>query len=177
MTDMVYDPKTKAHIKDALYEALYCKVNASYTKQVNALILKNSLLFQNKQMAFIHQGDVIRHTDFVPSTAPRRSLLNRLHESLESDYDALKDSRNHLNYQELPFVLGYINQVLNASNSFDDYLRLLPSALHTTLEKLKRECPCRTTELPQEFVDQMIKTNSSSIDLLKQRAMTNLLMV
>ena len=90
---------------------------------------------------------------------------------------ALMKEKDRINNDELPFVLGYVNQVLNVSNGFEDYYKLFPSLLHPTLDKLKRDCPCRNEELPQDLIDSMLTQSQKAISMLEQRAMTNLLMV
>ena len=86
----------------------------------------------------------------------------------------LKDL-NTLNTHEIPYVLGFINQVLNASNDLPDYLRVLPASIHQPIQDMINSCGCRTTQLTEETVAHLQQSNQRSIELLKQRLMLNLL--
>lgn len=177
MSDMVYGPETKAHIKDTIYEALYQRVDEKFSNQLDALILENSGLNQNQQYLMKYRGEIKYHSRYSKDTRVPASKINALHVSLEPHYLALMKEKDRINNDELPFVLGYVNQVLNVSNGFEDYYKLFPSLLHPILDKLKRDCPCRNEELPQELIDSMLTQSQKAISMLEQRAMTNLLMV
>ena len=77
--------------------------------------------------------------------------------------------------KELPFVIGYINQVLNASNDLCDYLRLLPDAVHRPVQSLIDTCPSKAKKMSQEAVSLLQEKNSASIDMMRRRMVTNLL--
>jgi hypothetical protein len=106
-----------------------------------------------------------------PAMRARNKLLPQLRPPMD---EYLKDVQQ-LNTIELPFVLGFINQVLNASNSLQDYLRLLPESVHRPVLQMVASCPCHTTQLPDERVLQLVEKNVDSIALMKQRLVTNLL--
>ena len=80
-----------------------------------------------------------------------------------------------LNSAELPYVIGFINQVLNSSNSLPDYLKVFPEAIHRPLQHLIDTCPCKSCTLEQSAIDELKTKNQSTIDLIKQRLVTNLL--
>ena len=80
-----------------------------------------------------------------------------------------------LNNKELPYVLGFINQVLNASCDLTDYMRVLPEAIHHPLAQMVATCPCRTTSLPEERVTHLMNKNQEPINMIKRRLVTNLL--
>jgi len=83
---------------------------------------------------------------------------------------------NELNMHEIPYVMGFINQVLNSSDDLNDYLRVLPETMHRPLKELMDICPCRTTKLSPETVEEMRTRNNHSIELMKRRLVTNLLL-
>lgn len=177
MNEVVYDPKTKQHIKDEIYTHLYGSVNARFITNLDQLIERNSCEFGNAQLAFVYDGQMIRHSQFVPKGSPPIHKTNALSPDLVSPYLELRAERDRLNTKELPYVLGYINQVLNTSDSFDDYIALLPETLHGVLERLRAQCPCGPQELLDSELDHLRSKNAVSIELLKQRLLSNLLMV
>ena len=88
--------------------------------------------------------------------------------------DYLKEVEQ-LNKKELPFVIGFINQVLNSSNDFQDYFKLLPEAIHAPLEAVMVTCPCRHRHLTEQDIQAIKDKNATNITLLKKRLMQNLL--
>jgi hypothetical protein len=165
-----HDPRTKQQIKDILFEHLYGPIQKQFKDRIDALIVKNTLLGGYSHKSFMHKN-VLYNCDVA--SLPRK--MNRLVPQLTADMnDYLKDLKE-LNEKELPFVVGYINQVLNSSNDLHDYLRLLPPAVHHPIMDLINTCPCRTKKLAQETVDLLQQKNLSSINLMKRRMVTNLL--
>ncbi len=83
--------------------------------------------------------------------------------------------RKKLNEEELPFVLGFINTALNSSNSFPDYLRLLPEAVHKPIQELAQTCTCCTANLSEARIEDITKRSQLSISMMKERVIRNLL--
>jgi hypothetical protein len=81
-----------------------------------------------------------------------------------------------LNNHELPYVLGFINQVLNSSNNLQDYLKLLPDSVHSPIQKLINSCPCRVVDLTPDEIKHLKEKNYESIELIKQRMLSNLIL-
>jgi hypothetical protein len=170
MEPLRHDPLTKVQIKEALYEFLYTPVERSMTARLNALIVKNTLLGGYHHKSFHHKG-VLYSCDDTP--APKR--WNRLLPQLKPQVEEYLRDMEQMNRYELPFVLGYINQVLNSSKSFGDYLKLFPDSLHPPLQKLADSCPCHNQALSDEKIDLMTQSNLVPINMIKQRMVTNLL--
>lgn len=80
-----------------------------------------------------------------------------------------------LNKTELPYVLGYINQVLNSSDTLPDYLRLLPESVHSAIQHLIGTWPCHTNKLPDAAVQDIRTKNQKALNLMFQRMALNLL--
>jgi hypothetical protein len=165
-----HDPKTKQLIKDMLYALLYDPVQRAFRTRLDTLIIKNALLGGYSHKSFRYKG-VLYTCDATPP--PRRS--NLLKPQLVPDMEAYLTDARHLNETEVPYVLGFLNQVLNSSNDFCDYLRVLPEALHAPLVKLAEGCPCHNQKLTEAAVVRMQEANATSIALLKARLVTNLL--
>lgn len=165
-----HDPRTKQQIKDALYTFLYDPVSKQFRNRLETLIVRNTLMGGYSHKHFVYKG-VTYNSDVTPPPTRR----NRLLAALRDEMDSYLMDMDKLNNHELPYVLGFINQVLNASCDLADYLRVLPEAVHQPLQVLVATCPCRTTQLTETKVEQLVNKNSEPINLMKQRLVTNLL--
>ena len=165
-----HDPRTKQQIKDAIYGFLYEPILRQFQTRLDGIIVKNCVLLGNSEKSFIYKG-----VTYSTSNTQLPLKMNRLQKQLFMDMeDYLKEIR-HLNNYELPYVLGFISQVLNSSNHLNDYLRILPPAVHRPVEKLIQSCPCRTNRLTQEGIETLQNNNKVPINLIKQRMVNNLL--
>jgi len=167
---LLHDPRTKQQIKDALYSFLYNPVLKDFERKLEKLITKNSILCGNADMAFIYKSEIYS----TPSAVIHRRV-NRLHKSLHVYMDDYLKEIINLNNYELPYVLGFIGQVLNSSNDLSDYLMVLPPSVHQPIEKLIASCPCKTHKLTQEDILSMLTKNQLPINLMKARMVKNLL--
>jgi len=165
-----HDPRTKLQIKELLYAFLYEPVERRFKQQLHTLIARNTAVSGASHQSFTYKGHLYVND---PQPVPRK--LNRLVPQLHADMDAYLADLKQLNDREVPYVMGYINQVLNSSNDLHDYLRLLPNSIHPPIQKLIDSCPCRTKKLSDDEVREMQDKNQQSIDLVKQRMVTNLL--
>lgn len=165
-----HDPRTKLQIKELLYAFLYEPVERQFEQRLHTLITRNAVITGASHQSFSYKGNLYSND---PAPIPRK--LNRLVPQLYADMDAYLADLKQLNDREVPYVMGFINQVLNASNDLHDYLRLLPSSVHQPIQALIDSCPCRTKKLTDEQVQEMQTRNQQSIDLVKQRMVTNLL--
>jgi len=165
-----HDPRTKLQIKELLYAFLYAPVERQFKQRLHTLIARNTVVTGASHQSFTYKGNLYVND---PQPVPRK--LNRLVPQLHADMDAYLADLKRLNDTEVPYVMGFINQVLNSSNDLHDYLRLLPNSVHPPIQKLIDSCPCRTKYLSDEQVQEMQIKNQQSIDLVKQRMVTNLL--
>lgn len=165
-----HDPRTKKQIKDTLDGFLYDPVRRQFKQRLDQIIVRNAVTGGYAHKSFMYKN-VLYNCDSDP--LPRK--MNRLVPALQLDMnDYLKDIK-HLNEKEVPYVIGYINQVLNASNNLNDYLRLLPEAVHMPLTDLIATCPCQARQLHSDAVAMLQEKNQSSINLMKNRMVTNLI--
>lgn len=166
-----HDPKTKSQIKNILYEHLYKPLLDQFQDRINRIIVKNTLIG-----GFTHKSFMYKNTTYNCDTDALPRKMNRLMPPLYQEMnDYLKDLKQ-LNEKELPYVMGYINQVLNSSNELHDYLRLFPEAVHGPISALISTCPCRVQKLPEDTVQLLQDKNQSAIQLMRERMVTNLLM-
>lgn len=170
MEPLQHDPRTKQQIKDALYEFLYAPVQKQFKSRLDVLAVRNTLLGSYSHKSFIYKG-IVYNCDLA--VLPRK--MNRLVPQLVPLMDDYLKDLKALNDQELPFVLGFINQVLNSSEGLSDYLRLFPEAVHHPLAKIIDSCPCKKVYLTEEKILQLRNKNHTSIQMMKSRMVTNLL--
>jgi len=170
MEKLEHDPRTKQQIKDALYAFLYDPVQRQFKARIDTIIERNTILGGYSHKHFVYKGTT--YNSDVTNPPVKR---NRLLPALRVPMDEYLADQSQLNLHELPYVLGFINQVLNASCDLTDYLRVLPESVHQPLQKLMATCPCRTATLAQDRVEQLKVKNQEPINLMKQRLVTNLL--
>lgn len=165
-----HDPRTKQQVKEALYSYLYDPVIKQFKSRLDTLIMRNCVAGGYGHKHFVYKGVVYNSDTTVP---PLRK--NRLVPALKDEMETYLADMHQLNNVELPYVLGFINKVLNSSCDLQDYLRVLPESIHAPLEKLMATCPCRTTKLSEDKAKKLVLENEQPISLMKQRLFTNLL--
>ena len=165
-----HDPRTKSQIKDMLCNFLYEPVRKQFKHRLDTLISRNTAIIGASHQSFTYRGNLYNND---PAPVPRK--LNRLVPQLVPEMESYLADLNLVNSKEMPYVVGFINQVLNASNDLHDYLRILPASLHPPIQNLIATCPFRTKRLSDDEVQEMQTKNQQSIDLVKQRMVTNLL--
>lgn len=170
MEQLQHDPLAKQLIKNTLYDFLYLPVENSFKSRLNVLIVRNTLLGGYSHKSFTYKGEHYSCDNGVP---PRKA--NRLLPQLKPHMDEYLNDLKQLNEQELPFVLGFINQVLNSSDGMQDYLQILPESAQLPLEKLVASCPCKTRRLTDKQIAELKSKNIASINLMKARLVKNLL--
>lgn len=172
MNALQYDPETKSMIKDRLYEYLYGQLMNHYRGRLATIIDRNCILLGNAYKSFVYKGTTYKANEKDP--VPRRA--NRLCEQLHADMDNYIEELNYLNNYERPYVLGYLNNMLNSSTSLQDYFKILPESMHKPIEDLIPTCGCRAQHLSEKAIHDMRIRNTKSIELMKQRMVLNLLM-
>jgi len=170
MDPLRHDPRTKTQIKEALYDFLYAPVLKLFKTRLDILIVKNTIVTRGSHQAFIYKG-----VTYSTQTRglPRRAA--RLDKQFVGEMEEYLAEVKQINNQEIPFVLGFINQVLNSSNELHDYLKVLPDAVHRPITSLIATCPCRAKSLTDGEANQLRNSNNQAIQLMKQRLVNNLL--
>lgn len=168
---LAYDPRTKKRIRDGLYTALYDPVIHQQEEALKTLIVKNSRLCKVTQTCFKYKGEV--YTYEKGKLIPRP--VNWLDSSLFTEMSAYLEEKRVLEEEELPYVIAFMNQVLNSSDSFKDYYKLFPESLHSVLRRLEESCPCRSDLLSATQIERIQRQNVRSVSLMKRRMLTNIL--
>ena len=169
MEELQHDPRTKQQIKELLYEFLYSPVEDSFKKKLHAIINKNTAINNYSHNSFMYRT-VIYSID-----NPKPGQQNKLSPQLQPAMNAYLSELKELNEQEMPYVLGYIQQVLNSSNELHDYLRLLPTSVHKPVQDLINTCPCKGKRLTDDTIEQFRKKNEAYLSMVRQRLVSNLL--
>jgi hypothetical protein len=170
MSSLEHDPRTKQQIKDALYAFIYDPVEKQFKSRLDTLIIRNTIMGGHSHRHFTYKGEL-----YCCDSTPMPFRKNRLQALLRPEMDSYLLERHQLNTEELPYVLGFINQVLNSSCDLTDYLRVFPEAIHYPLTQLISTCPCRKTSLGEGRVETLKAKNEEPISLMKQRLVMNLL--
>lgn len=169
-SQLQYDPRTKQQIKEALYSFLYAPAQKQFKTQLDTLIIRNTILGGYSHKSFSFKGEL-----YTCDTTPAPRKMNRLVTQLVPAMTEYLEEIKHLNDNELPYVIGYINQVLNSSHALQDYFRLLPAAVHRPIEKFSAACPCKQKVLSEDEVIALQHRSQHAINLMKQRMVRNLL--
>lgn len=170
MESLQHDPKIKQQIKDILYDLLYAPVHRRFQNQLNQLIIQNTLAGKFTHKSFIYKGEL-----YTCDTTPAPRKMNRLLPQFHANMEAYIAEVTALNKSELPYVLGFINQTMNASNELHDYLRVFPSSIHGPIKHLIDTCTCRTKKLTEAEVAELLANNESARQLMMQRMAINLI--
>lgn len=172
MTDeLVYDPRTKDVIKNEIYQFLYSPVDKEFAKRLKTIIVKNSLLHGNDQDWVSYKGEYYS----ASSDSMRPRPINRLKPELKPHMDEYLADVQRINNEEMPYVLGFITQVLNSSNSIQDYFKIFPESTHKPIRELVKRCGCRKESLEDDQVAKIQRRNEIPIELMKKRMVLNLL--
>lgn len=174
MSELVYDPQTKQQIKDKVFHFIYDPVYANFQKQLDTIIRKNAQLWVNRQ-EYMRYRNKIHATSAVGPAGPYPRKINLCHPGVRPQMRDYLREVDRLNQQEIPYVLGFITQVLNASNSLQDYFKVFPESVHQPIRDLVHRCNCRTHSLTKAQVTELQEKNQVPLSLMKQRMVLNLL--
>lgn len=166
-----HDPLIKRQIKDAIHAHLYEPVGKDFAKRLEALIYQNCL-----KMKYGHKSFSFKGITYTIDSSPAPRMANRLAPEYVPDMKAYLADLHQVNRQEMPYVMGFIDQVLNSSNHLEDYLVLFPESLHRIIQDFIDACPCRNHALTGAQIREIRDRNNKSIQLLKERLTTNLLL-
>jgi HD superfamily phosphohydrolase YqeK len=103
-----HDPNTKQKIKDALYLHLYATVEKQFKQRLDQIIVRNAAVCGYSHQSFMYKN-VLYNCD--ATAVPRK--MNRLTPALQPAMNDLLKEMKQINDKEVPYVIGYINQVLN----------------------------------------------------------------
>lgn len=170
MDRLEHSADTKQRIKDLLFEYIYAPVQRQFATRLETLIVRNAVMGGYGHKHFSYKGEIYN----CDTTSPPLKK-NRLLAALRPEMDSYLADQHRINTEELPYVVGFLTQVLNSSCDIEDYFKVLPEAIHEPLRKLQATCPCRTSHLTPDRLEQIRLGSGHPIQLIKERLVQNLL--
>lgn len=167
----VTDPRRlKKQMADWLLAILY---NPYFTRQQNtldSLINRNMRLQESPYQCFTYKGEYYGPLYSKPILRPK------LHPELHPEMVAFVEERSRVNVEEMPYITNYITKVLNSSDSYNDWLKLLPDCMKAPVYELLASEQSQPDQLTNECVAQILAEHDVSIQKMKQRMATNLIL-
>lgn len=170
---VIIDPRMKGAIKDALIQHLYEPVERAFKRQLDEIIIGNTLAGNYTTKSFHYKG--VQYT-CEPGLPPRN--WNKLLPQFKARMDEYLAEVRDIDERERPFIFGFLNQVLNSSNHLADYYALIPDSAHAAIRGLKMDTSLMYDYplMPKDKMDRIIAQNQTAITMLKTRLVTNLLL-
>jgi hypothetical protein len=165
-----HDPYTKTQVKELLYRFIYSPLDIHFQQRIESLIQRNCAIQTAQHRSFIYKNEI-----YNCDAAPLPLKLTRLAAALRPEMDTYLEDKAMVNLHEMPYVMGFITQILNASNNIRDYLDVLPDALHPPLMQLIATCPCRQGVLGHTDILNLKTRNTKANKMIKERLVKNLL--
>lgn len=161
----------KSYLFGLLRDYLYEPVMAQQHQALKRIIERNNQLLNRTSNFVQFRGEMYTVS---PLIKPPR-MIQRLDPRLESDMLEYLHERADIDNTEKPFVMGFVNQVLNSSDHPQDYLRLLPASVHRPVLEYIQGHVIQDTWLRDDQVNALLAQNAHAIQLMKNRMVLNLL--
>lgn len=161
----------KILVMDSLMFHLYEPVRRRHERQLEEMIVKNSLTQRSSVRAFRYKGMVYRSKE-----APKGPIMSpALHPEFQPDMNFMRAEQEEIRDTEEPMVKGFITAMLNLSGNVDDYLLLFPESVHAPIKML-----CLVSRTERKFhtaadVAPIHERYATCIQLMKQRMAANLI--
>ena len=165
------DPGFKYRIKSALIDFIYTPAFNNLQEKLEHLIVKNTLIGKYSQKSFTYKGLYYGSGD-----VPKSLRANRLVPELVNEMNEYLAESKELKEKELPYVEGYINKVLNYSNSINVYKRLLPDYLHATIDHTASQVTHCQDNISDAEVEAIKEKHAYPLALIAKRMALNILM-
>lgn len=166
-------PKEQSYTKQRIQNNIFDLLNNSWLirlkKQLDTIIIKNAIKCGYTHKSFYYKNKVYQCDD---TFFPRNT--NRLSKELEPAFYEYLEELKKLDDEHI-IINAYIIQVLNISNDRDDYMYLLPEALHNSICKEIPAYPDKSTSLLSPATRPLLKKNLIPIQLIKARLVMNLI--
>lgn len=146
------DPRIKQAIKQALQGHLYAPVNRRAAETLRSIIVSNTTAARYTHESFNYKGQY-----YSFERARLRFNNQRLVPELHLSMDEYLAEKQHLEYTEVPYVVGFFNKMLNASNSVEDYKLILPDYMHAAIDNdMTVQLNSVVLAYPRELTDEQI---------------------
>lgn len=170
---VIVNPRSKGLIKESLERFLYEPVQRHFKRRLDEIIIANTLEGKYQHKSFHFKGEQY-HCEYGLRPRNWNKLLPHLKPRMEKYLADVK----HIDDQERPTIFGFINQVLNSSNHFSDYIALFPSSAHPPIRTLLTDPSPMYADpvMDKDKMDHIIEQNQAAISMMKARMVTNLLL-
>lgn len=153
---------------------LYVKPLDDIRKRLYALGDHNGQLVGNQQRCFLYRGEMFAVECYPKGKVPRP--INWLRPELHADMQRLQDEKHEIENLEMPYVLGYLQRVMQVARTQRDYLALIPNVLHAPIKKHATAFANYLEDLPDTEVAAFLQDNDRYLGKLKERMTFNLLL-
>ena len=165
-----YPALTKSFFVDLAMTSLYARVTTIMNKKLSIIIKKNSNMFINTQVSFIHKNEV-----YSLETNVVYKNLNRLHpDCLLEMTEYLNDWKFLFDYEQ-PMIKGMLIKTVNNFNNIIDYKHILPYQIHSEIDVAFENCKEESYVL-DPAITAFITKNITNINLIKQKIVSDLLL-
>lgn len=163
------DSRFKQMLQQSLVDFTYAPAERIFNERLRQIIELNTTAQGYAHPSFSYKGEFYSLALNEP-----RFKTNRLLADFRPMMDKYLEDRQEVEMTEKPYILGFINKVLNQSNSVQDYQHMLPDCVHGGLF-----IPENAIALPREMSDDAVlnfrKENEDLIMKLKMRMVMNLI--
>lgn len=169
------DPRTKLIIKDSIEEFLYDPFRRQMRRRIQEIAVKNCRKLKSGHLHFVYKETLYNLED---RTNPLPTAKNRLIPELRKDMEECLAEQRQIE-DEMPYVMGFVVGVLNASNAPGDWLKLFPESTHYIMKKVlaakEINLDWNKTTLPADIIEKMCVQYHELISIVKQRMTINIL--
>ena len=163
----------KLMLRQKIINFIYDKPFNKLREEKDRIILKNSELYGNNQIAVTFRGEMHTLYGHVINQAMHRPVNSLKPELLEDMCNCLNDW-NDLHKREIPIINNFLGSVLALSEAPGDYYKILPSAIHEPIKTYFSEfLEVHPAKLTQDQVDTILAVNATGMDMLKKRLLIN----
>lgn len=166
-----YPPLVKASFIELAMQNLYARVTSLMNTKLKVIINKNSTLFGNGQVAFIHKNEVY---SLDPLTRIYKNL-NRLHPDCVIEMSEYLNEWKFLFEYEEPMIKGILIKTVNTFHNIIDYKYILPSTIHPVIDEVFSNHKEESYVIDPNALA-FIEQNTTNINLIKYKIASNLLL-
>jgi len=167
----------KNNIKLDMTEIIYSHIQKQFKDRLQSIYKANVVITKRNYPAFTYKGTY--YTIYGTGLSPAKTRGFKLDESLHPIMDEWLIDTDKVTEEEMPYVQGYISQVLNSSKYLPDYLLFLPEVLHEPvirrMEIYAKKDIGKETKLQPWVIAKILEDNKDTIALMKQRMVLNLI--
>jgi hypothetical protein len=167
------DPQTRPTLRSQLMNLLYQAEQFRSFEELCDIVNCQQSVTNIDMPAFTYLGKI-----HAPQLYVKPKMAPQLHDSLHARMDSWLQNEMTVLKEEMVIVSGYITAVLNTSNSPDDWMRLLPPAVHAPLQQYKSQSFDHLVPpvLTNDQVNAFLTKQERFLNMLKGRMALNLLM-